>query len=177
MAAITERFGADVIAADGTLNREALGAVVFGDDAARADLEAITHPAIIELAVALIMALAFAAVVTTFTEWLTGLLPNTEDFFSGEAGSFGADLLLPLHERFAAGHEVPLAVHRTLGKARGARGIEEPGKIVGSARTGDVMALSRRCQAAKRALFQTIKTFKSSTIAKVKKKSCFCLIA
>ena len=31
-------------------------------------------------------------VVTTFTEWLTGLLPNTEDFFSGEAGSFGAFL-------------------------------------------------------------------------------------
>ena len=53
LAAITERFGADVIAADGTLNREALGAVVFGDDVARADLEAITHPAIIDLAVAL----------------------------------------------------------------------------------------------------------------------------
>ena len=51
LAAIADRFGPDVIAADGTLNREALGAVVFGDDAARADLEAITHPAIIELAV------------------------------------------------------------------------------------------------------------------------------
>jgi dephospho-CoA kinase len=50
LAAIAERFGSDVIAADGTLNREALGAIVFGDDAARADLEAITHPAIIELA-------------------------------------------------------------------------------------------------------------------------------
>ena len=53
LAAITERFGPDVIAADGTLNREALGTVVFGDAAARADLEAITHPAIIDLAVAL----------------------------------------------------------------------------------------------------------------------------
>ena len=53
LTAIAERFGGDVIAADGTLDRTALGAVVFGDDAARADLEAITHPAILDLAIAL----------------------------------------------------------------------------------------------------------------------------
>jgi dephospho-CoA kinase len=53
LAAIAERFGPDVIAANGTLDRPALGTIVFGDDAARADLEAITHPAIIELAIAL----------------------------------------------------------------------------------------------------------------------------
>jgi dephospho-CoA kinase len=53
LAAIAERFGDQVIAADGTLDRDALGAVVFGDDTARADLEAITHPAIFELATAL----------------------------------------------------------------------------------------------------------------------------
>lgn len=52
LAAIAERFGDDVIAADGTLDRTALGAVVFGDDAARHDLEAITHPAIWDLAIA-----------------------------------------------------------------------------------------------------------------------------
>jgi dephospho-CoA kinase len=52
LAAIAERFGIDVIAADGTLDRPALGAVVFGDDAARADLESITHPAIFELVAA-----------------------------------------------------------------------------------------------------------------------------
>lgn len=52
LAAIAERFGDDVIAADGTLDRTALGAVVFGDDAARHDLEAITHPAIFDLAIA-----------------------------------------------------------------------------------------------------------------------------
>ena len=52
LAAIVERFGDDVIAADGTLDRPALGAVVFGDDAARHDLEAITHPAIFDLAIA-----------------------------------------------------------------------------------------------------------------------------
>ncbi len=52
LAAIVERFGEDVIAADGTLDRTALGAVVFGDDVARHDLEAITHPAIWDLAIA-----------------------------------------------------------------------------------------------------------------------------
>jgi dephospho-CoA kinase len=50
LAAIAERFGDQVIAEDGTLDRDALGAVVFGDSTARADLEAITHPAIFKLA-------------------------------------------------------------------------------------------------------------------------------
>ena len=50
LAAIAERFGPDVIAADGTLDRPALGAIVFADEGARRDLEAITHPAIRELA-------------------------------------------------------------------------------------------------------------------------------
>ena len=53
LAAIAERFGDEVIGKDGSLDRDALGAVVFGDDTARADLEAITHPAIFELATAL----------------------------------------------------------------------------------------------------------------------------
>ena len=47
---------------------------------------------LIEIATGLIMALAFAAVITTFTAWLTSLLPNTDDFFSDEVGSFGAFL-------------------------------------------------------------------------------------
>jgi len=45
-AAIAERFGADVIAADGAVNRKALGAIVFADESARRDLEAIVHPAV-----------------------------------------------------------------------------------------------------------------------------------
>ena len=45
-ASIGERFGAGVIAADGSVNREALGAIVFADDAARRQLEAIVHPAV-----------------------------------------------------------------------------------------------------------------------------------
>lgn len=46
LGAIRERFGAEVIAPDGTLDRRALRALVFADPAARRDLEAITHPAI-----------------------------------------------------------------------------------------------------------------------------------
>jgi dephospho-CoA kinase len=43
---VVDRFGADVVSADGTIDRPALAAVVFSDPAARADLEAITHPAV-----------------------------------------------------------------------------------------------------------------------------------
>ncbi|MFD1858756.1 dephospho-CoA kinase [Aeromicrobium camelliae] len=46
LTAIAERFGASVLHPDGTLNRPALGAIVFTDPDARRDLEAITHPAI-----------------------------------------------------------------------------------------------------------------------------------
>jgi len=46
LAAIAERFGADVIAADGSLNRPALGAIIFTDPEARLALNAITHPAV-----------------------------------------------------------------------------------------------------------------------------------
>jgi dephospho-CoA kinase len=50
LTAIAARFGDGVIAADGTLDRPALGAIVFGDAAALADLNGITHPAIRDLA-------------------------------------------------------------------------------------------------------------------------------
>jgi dephospho-CoA kinase len=45
-AAIAARFGADVLAADGSVNRAKLGPIVFADRAARGDLEAIVHPAV-----------------------------------------------------------------------------------------------------------------------------------
>jgi dephospho-CoA kinase len=44
---LAERFGARLLAADGSLDRSALRQLVFADDAARADLEALTHPAIL----------------------------------------------------------------------------------------------------------------------------------
>ena len=43
---IVARFGADVLDDDGRLDRPALAAIVFEDDEARRDLEAITHPRI-----------------------------------------------------------------------------------------------------------------------------------
>lgn len=46
LARIAERFGADKLNADGTLNRAALRSVVFADKQALKDLEGITHPAI-----------------------------------------------------------------------------------------------------------------------------------
>lgn len=46
LAAIVERFGPEVLGADGSLDRPALGAIVFADESARRDLEAITHPAV-----------------------------------------------------------------------------------------------------------------------------------
>lgn len=46
LAQITERFGDAVLAEDGSLNRAALGAIVFADPAALADLNAIVHPAV-----------------------------------------------------------------------------------------------------------------------------------
>ncbi|MFL5681509.1 MAG: dephospho-CoA kinase [Chloroflexota bacterium] len=44
--AIVERFGEGVRREDGTLDREALGRIVFADPVALRDLEAITHPAV-----------------------------------------------------------------------------------------------------------------------------------
>jgi large conductance mechanosensitive channel len=48
---------------------------------------------LVEVAVALIMALSFAKVVDTFVAWLTGLMPDTaSDYFSNDPKSFGAFL-------------------------------------------------------------------------------------
>jgi dephospho-CoA kinase len=44
--AIAERFGAEILAPDGSVDRARLGPIVFGDAAARRDLEAIVHPAV-----------------------------------------------------------------------------------------------------------------------------------
>lgn len=44
LARVVERFGATFLRADGSLDRPALGRLVFADRTARADLEAIIHP-------------------------------------------------------------------------------------------------------------------------------------
>lgn len=46
LAAMVERFGQDILAADGTLDRQATADLVFADPAALADLNAIVHPAV-----------------------------------------------------------------------------------------------------------------------------------
>ncbi len=56
LAEVVARFGPQVLGADGALDRPALGKVVFGDEQARRDLEAIIHPRVrartVELAAA-----------------------------------------------------------------------------------------------------------------------------
>jgi dephospho-CoA kinase len=49
LARIREEFGDGVLNADGTLDREKLGELIFHDDDARAKLNAIVHPAVREL--------------------------------------------------------------------------------------------------------------------------------
>jgi dephospho-CoA kinase len=44
--AMVERFGPAILQADGTLDRAAVASVVFGDEGALADLNAIVHPAV-----------------------------------------------------------------------------------------------------------------------------------
>ena len=54
LAAIVEEFGPGVLRADGSLDRAKLGELVFADEAARAKLNAIVHPAVRALSAKLI---------------------------------------------------------------------------------------------------------------------------
>ena len=60
---VAERFGPSVLAADGSLDRAALGRVVFADPVARQDLEALIHPAVRRRAAELQFAAPAGAVV------------------------------------------------------------------------------------------------------------------
>jgi dephospho-CoA kinase len=63
LARLVERFGAQVLRPDGSLDRPALGQRVFGDDAALADLNAIVHPLVAERSAELMAAAGPDAVV------------------------------------------------------------------------------------------------------------------
>lgn len=63
LAEIADRFGAEVISPDGSLDRGALAAIVFADSVALADLNAITHPRIAQRTAELIEAAPDDAVV------------------------------------------------------------------------------------------------------------------
>jgi dephospho-CoA kinase len=56
LARIAEEFGPEVIAADNSLDRAALGAIVFSDPEGRQRLNAITHPAVLDRSRALFAA-------------------------------------------------------------------------------------------------------------------------
>jgi dephospho-CoA kinase len=60
LARIAEEFGPGVIAADGSLDRPALGAIVFSEPEGRQKLNAITHPAVLARSRALFAAAAAA---------------------------------------------------------------------------------------------------------------------
>lgn len=79
LARVAERFGSGVLAADGTLDRAALGRIVFADPSARADLEAIVHPLVRQRAAELAASAPAEAVVVQ----VIPLLVET-----GQAGSF-----------------------------------------------------------------------------------------
>lgn len=49
LASVVEEFGTEVLAADGTLDRKKLGAIVFADEKKRLKLNSIIHPLVIEL--------------------------------------------------------------------------------------------------------------------------------
>lgn len=53
LAAVVEAFGPELLTADGGLDRPAMGAIVFADEAKRRVLEAIVHPLVFERIVAL----------------------------------------------------------------------------------------------------------------------------
>ncbi|HKJ05040.1 MAG TPA: dephospho-CoA kinase [Geopsychrobacteraceae bacterium] len=59
---LVERFGAVVLAADGSLDRDRLAQMVFSDQQARIDVNRITHPAIGQLALERLSSLASSGV-------------------------------------------------------------------------------------------------------------------
>lgn len=48
LAQVVARFGEAVLASDGSLDRAALGRLIFGDEKARADLNSIIHPLVLQ---------------------------------------------------------------------------------------------------------------------------------
>jgi dephospho-CoA kinase len=83
LAAVVAEFGEAVLTADGALDRPALAALVFGDPAARARLDAVVHPLVRARAAELVAAAPADAVVVQDIP----LLVET-----GQAGSY--DLVL-----------------------------------------------------------------------------------
>ncbi len=86
---VAARFGESVLAADGSLDRAALGRIVFADPSARHDLEALIHPAVRQRAAELQAQAPDGAVVVH----VIPLLVET-----GQAGSFDQIIVVDVPE-------------------------------------------------------------------------------
>ncbi len=79
LAEVVARFSDSVLAADGGLDRAALGAIIFGDDQARADLNAIIHPRVRQRRAELIAAAGDTIVVSVIPLLVESGLANSFD--------------------------------------------------------------------------------------------------
>ncbi|MGD9961193.1 dephospho-CoA kinase [Nocardioides sp.] len=89
LSAIVDAFGAQVLSADGALDRPAMGAIVFGDEQQRRVLEGIIHPRVRARAAELEREAPPGAVVVHDIPLLTE---------TGQAGSFDAVLVVDVPE-------------------------------------------------------------------------------
>lgn len=94
LADVVHRFGVDILAADGSLDRAALGRVVFADPGARRDLEQIIHPAVRARAAELVAAAPDGSVVVQ----MIPLLVET-----GQAGDFDLVVVVDVPTSVQAG--------------------------------------------------------------------------
>jgi dephospho-CoA kinase len=85
LAAVVAAFGAGVLAPDGSLDRPALGAIVFGDEERRRELEGIIHPRVRARAAEIAAEASPGAVVVHDIPLLTE---------TGQASSFGAVIVV-----------------------------------------------------------------------------------
>ncbi|MDO5094862.1 MAG: dephospho-CoA kinase [Propionibacteriaceae bacterium] len=94
LAAVVARFGDDILAVDGSMNRAAVARIVFGDAAARADLNAIIHPLVRSLA-------AEAEAVAPDGSIVVHVIPLLVE--TGQQGRFDAVIVvdLPVPEQLA----------------------------------------------------------------------------
>ena len=90
LSAITVRFGRGVLGSNGQLDRKALSAIVFGNAAARADLEAIVHPAVYTAIDAW-----FAGQAQAGTPFAVADIPLVYE--TGRAGDFDAVIVAACH--------------------------------------------------------------------------------
>lgn len=89
LAEIAARFGTGVLAPDGGLDRQALGEIIFGDERARGDLNAIIHPRVRQRRAEIISGAAEDAIVVS----VIPLLVET-----GLAGGFDAVVVVDMPE-------------------------------------------------------------------------------